>query len=54
MLSNKKLNPIVFELFIRWAFLLLLSRHPTLLSQLFYTLLYYENPKQTRTSTNCI
>ena len=47
MLNNKKLNPIVTELFIR-------GRKLDVFSCFYYTLFYYENSKQTRTSTNCI
>ena len=60
MLSNKKLNPIVTELFIRGRKLnisVALLQNSILLHQKmtkFYALFYYENPKHTRTSTNCI
>ena len=48
LLSNRKLNPIVTELFIRsgWCAKKYQSK--------FYALFYYENSKQTRDSTNCI
>ena len=56
MLSNKKLNPVITELFIRGR---KLDISIALLCQKknytkFYTLFYYGNSKQTRTSTNCI
>ena len=43
MLSNKNLNSVVTELFIRGR----KTKH-------FYAIFYYENFKQSRTSTNCI
>ena len=46
MLSNQKLNPTVLGLFIR-------SRNLNI-SFVSITQSYYENPKQTRTSTKCI
>ena len=42
MINNKKLNPVVTELFV-WG------RNSN-----FYTLFSYENSKQKRASTNCI
>ena len=56
----KKLNPIVTELFIRGRKLnisIFITQSyftvPKNISK-FYTLFYYENSKQMRTSTNCI
>ena len=64
MLSNKTLNPIVTELFIRGRKLIisLVFQNLILLCLfiffLYYTKLYalfhYENSRNTRTSTNCI
>ena len=62
MLSNKKLNPIVTELFIRGNRLNISGffYHTVLFhcSQKYWTkfnaLFCYENSKQRRTSTNCI
>ena len=63
MLSNKKLNPMVTELFIRsikldisLVFIIqsLFSCAKNVRIVLIYALFYYENSKQTRTSTNCI
>ena len=64
MLSNKRLNPRVTELFIRggklsiYLFLLhnLFLLYQRIIQTAFYTLFYYENSKQiaNRTSTNCI
>ena len=62
MLSNKKLNPIVTELFIKGRklnlslvfitqFYIAVPKYIRLNSIYYYIL---ENPKQTRTSTNCI
>ena len=42
MINNKKLNPLVTELFV-WG-----------RNSKFYTLFSYENSKQKRASTNCI
>ena len=42
MINNKKLNPVVTELFV-WG-----------RNSKFYTLFSYENSKQERASTNCI
>ena len=61
MLSNKKLNEIVTELFIRGRkvnillFLLhnLILLYQKLLAKL-YTVFHYENSKQMRASANCI
>ena len=61
MLSNKKLNPIVTELFLRGKKLnislifisLLLCCTKEYLTK-FYALFYYDNSKQAGTSTNCI
>ena len=60
MLMNKKFNPKVTELFVRGRklnscfyctiLLFCLKKYQTK----FYTLFYYENSKQIRTSTNCI
>ena len=54
MLSNKKLNAIVTELFIG-------QQKTKYISSFYYTILfccskkfYYDNSKQKRTSTNCI
>ena len=62
MLRNEKLNPIVTELFIRGRklniFLVFVTQSlfavPREYYSKFYTLSYYENSKQIRTSTNCI
>ena len=56
ILSDKKLNPIVTELFIRGGKLKtsLVSITKIILLAKFYALIYYENSKQMRTSTNCI
>ena len=61
MLSNKNLNPIVTELFLRGKKLnislifisLLLCCTKEYLAK-FYALFYYDNSKQAGTSTNCI
>ena len=57
MLSNKKFNPIVMELFI-WGFTLLLFLLGSFILMYqetkFYILSYYESSKQTRASTNRI
>ena len=61
MLSNKKFNPIVTELFIRGRklniSLVFVTQSyfavPKYLA-IFCALFYYENSKETRTSTNCI
>ena len=60
MIKNKKLNPIVTELFIRGRKLNIpivfitqsYFKEPKIV-RLNYTLLYYENSRQKRTSTNC-
>ena len=61
MLTNKRLNPVVTELFIKGTKLnisLVFITQYYLLCQnnwtKFYTLFYYENSKQATTSTNCI
>ena len=60
MLSNKKFHPIVTEIFIRDRKLNISLKFYTLLYCTkryygkFYTLVYYENSKQTRSSTSCI
>ena len=61
MLSNKKINPIVTELFIKGRklkiYLVFITQsHFTLPKKLtkLNTLFRYENSKQTRGSTNCI
>ena len=62
MLSNKKLNPVVTELFIRGRRLNISLPFvaqsyftvPKKYQTKFYALFYHENPKQMRTSTNCI
>ena len=61
MLSNKKLNPIVTELFIRGRKLNISCFYYTILfccskkyQTKLNTLFCYENSKQKRTSTNCI
>ena len=58
--SNRKLNPIVTELFIRGRKLNIFVRpdslillHQKILTK-FYTIFYYESPKQRRISTNPI
>ena len=56
MLSNKKLNPIVTELFIRSR---KLNMYPVFITQSyfavpkFYTIFYYEHSEQTRASPSC-
>ena len=50
MLNNKKLNPIVIELFITGRKLNITHFLTFKLSILFY----YKNSKQTKTSRNCI
>ena len=60
MVYNKKVNPIVTELYIRGRKLnisLVFLHNPIFLNQnksqtKFYTLFYYKNAKQTRVSTN--
>ena len=58
MLSNKKLNPVVTELFIRDR--KLCNMYPVFITQSYfaipklYTIFYYENSEQTRASPNCI
>ena len=60
MVYNKKVNPIVTELYIRGRKLnisLVFLHNPIFLNQnksqtKFYTLFYYKNAKQTRASTN--
>ena len=61
MLSNKNLNPIVTELFIRGrelniSLVFITQSYFAVLKnvRLLYTLFYYEYFKQTRSSTNCI
>ena len=61
ILSNKKLNPIVTELFIRGrklnislVFIAILFCCGKKYQTNVYALLYYENSTQTRTSTNYI
>ena len=62
MLSNKKFNPIVTQLFIRGRklniSLVFITQPyfavPKKCYTKFYALFYYENSKQTRTSTNWI
>ena len=61
MISNKKLNPVVTESFIRNRKLniyLVFIKNLILLCQKnqtkFYDLFYYEGFRQTKTSTNCI
>ena len=62
MLNNKKLNPIVTELFIRGrelnvSFVFITQSYfavPKKYQTRLYALSYYENSKQTRISTNCI
>ena len=57
MLSNKKLNPIVTELFIggRKLNICLVFITPSYFPVTkLYALFYYEISKETRTSTNCI
>ena len=61
MINNKKLNPIVTELFIRGRKLnisvvfitQLYSKVPKGVRYKFYTFFYYENFKQNRPSANC-
>ena len=50
MLNNKKLNPIVIELFITGRKLNITH----FLTFKLYILFYYKNSKQTKTSRNCI
>ena len=59
MLSNKKLNPIITELFIRGRklnisliFILQSDMYVPKNQAKFYTLFYHENSKQTRASTS--
>ena len=62
MLSNKKLNPIVTEWFIRGrklniSLVFITQSHFAVSKTIrlnFYALFYNQNSKQTRTSTNCI
>ena len=61
MLSNEKLNPVVTELFIRGrkvniSLVFITESYFALPKKQakFLALIYYENSKQTRTSTNCI
>ena len=64
MLSNKKLNPIVTELFIgdrklKISLVFITQCYSSVPKNImyyarFYTLFYNENSKQMRTSTNCI
>ena len=62
MLSNKKLNPVVIELFIRGRklniSLVLITQSVFFCTKKyqtkFYAVFYYENSKQKRTSTNRI
>ena len=62
MLSNRKLNPIVTELFIRGRklniyFVFIRKSYfavPKNIRLNSNSLFYHENPKQMRTSTNCI
>ena len=62
MLSNKKLNPIVTEIFIRrrklnMSFVFITQSYFTVPKNIrlkFNTLFGYDNSKQKRTSTNCI
>ena len=59
MIKNKKLNPIVTELFIRGRKLnipivfITQSYFKEPKNRRNYALLYYENSRQKRTSTNC-
>ena len=59
MISNKKLNPIVTELFIRSRKLsisivfIMQSYFRKEIRLKYYIFFYYENPKQKRTLTNC-
>ena len=61
MLNNKKLNPTVTKLFIRGRkiniSLVFITQSCFTVQKnwtKFYTLCYYENSRQTRTSANCI
>ena len=59
MLSNKKLNPIVTELFIRGrklniSLVFITQCCSQKYQTKFYALFYRENSKQKRTSTSCI
>ena len=61
MLINKKLNPVVTELFIRGrklnislVFITISFCSAKKYWTKFYALFYYENSKQMTTSTNCI
>ena len=62
MVSNKKLNPIVSELFIRGGklniSLVLITQSyfgmPKKFETKFYALFYYDNSKKTRTASSCI
>ena len=55
MINNKRLNPVVTELYIRGRKSIILYINHTLKCQKmvkFYTLFYYEDSKQKRTSAN--
>ena len=58
MINKKKLNPVVTQLFIRGRKLnisiaFITQSYFKVQKTKFYTLFYYENSRQRRTSTNC-